>query len=265
MRVPRFGFILVLVCSLVALTLAISAQSGVRALVINEYSNIRLVPAIGAEVLDTVEGGYVYDFVTARSADGQWIRVVYAGNEGWVNLAPLQLLEGDVEALPVADPRSIPYGGFESPRSGYLTNFSSVTVSAVTTAGLRIRSGPSRAYITIGNINRNEGIVLTGRFGGNSWYQVIYDGTLGWVAARYVTVLEGDINALPVDGIAAESPPLITDSGEDYIALLRLMLERLNLAQPSLDQMRARLAELEAAGGASKKQGGSSARVHPGP
>lgn len=239
MRVPRFGLIFVLVCSFVALTFAVSAQSGVRALVINEFSNIRLTPAIGAEVLDTVDAGYVYEYVTARSADAQWIRVIYAGNEGWVNLAPLQVLAGDVNALPVADPRSVPYGGFESPRSGYLSNVSSTTVSAVTTAGLRIRTGPSRAYITIGNINRNEGIILTGRFGGNSWYQVIYDGTLGWVAAAYVNVLDGDVNALPVDGIAAESPPIITDSGEDYIALLRLMLERLNLAQPSLDQMRA--------------------------
>ncbi|MCA9894880.1 MAG: hypothetical protein KC615_17965, partial [Anaerolineae bacterium] len=149
MRVPRFGLIFVLVCSFVALTFAVSAQSGVRALVINEFSNIRLTPAIGAEVLDTVDAGYVYEYVTARSADAQWIRVIYAGNEGWVNLAPLQILAGDVNALPVADPRSVPYGGFESPRSGYLSNVSSTTVSAVTTAGLRIRTGPSRAYITI--------------------------------------------------------------------------------------------------------------------
>ncbi|QPC84270.1 SH3 domain-containing protein [Phototrophicus methaneseepsis] len=239
MRVPRLGILFALVCSLVTVMFTVSAQFGVRAVVINEFSNIRLIPAIGAEVLDTVEAGYVFETVTARSADAQWIRVIYASNEGWVNIAPLLILEGDVEALPVADPRSIPYGGFDAPRSGYLNNFGGASVAGRATAGLRIRSGPSRAYITIGNINRNEGIMLTGRFADTSWYQVLYDGTVGWVAARYVEVLDGNINALPVDGIVAESPPIITDSGEDYIALLRLMLERLDLAQPSLDQIRA--------------------------
>src|SRR5690606_41994942 len=52
-----------------------SAQSGIRVLVVNEFANVRIVPAIGAEVLGSVPGGYVFENVNARSADGQWIRV----------------------------------------------------------------------------------------------------------------------------------------------------------------------------------------------
>src|SRR5690606_34991232 len=90
-----------------------SAQSGIRAVVINEFLNIRVTPAIGAAVIDTVEAGYVFDLIDARSGDNQWIRVDYLCQQGWVNLAPLLVLEGDVNSLPMADPRSIPFGGFE--------------------------------------------------------------------------------------------------------------------------------------------------------
>ena len=37
-----------------------SAQSGIRVLVVNEFANVRITPAIGAEVLGSVPGGYVF-------------------------------------------------------------------------------------------------------------------------------------------------------------------------------------------------------------
>lgn len=217
---------------------ALTAQSGVKAVVVNEAANIRTVPAIGAPVIDSVVAGHLFDNVTARSGDGQWLRVIHVGSEGWVNLAPLTVLEGDINALPIADPRTIPYGGFDAPRSGTTDQTGPVQVRA--TDGLRFRAGPSTAYPTIGNVNYNQVFTLTGRWGPGTWYQGVFEGVLGWVAGGYFEVMSGDVNALPVDGIVASAPPLSDDTNDNFQAVVGLMLARLDLAQNSLNDIRGR-------------------------
>lgn len=214
----------------------VAAQSGIRVLVVNEFENIRVSPAIGASVIDTVSAGYVFDIITARSGDGQWLRVDYQCDEGWINLTPTIILQGDINSLPVADPRSIPYGGFESPRSGFTSQQG--PVSAAATDGLRVRGGPSTAYPTLANINFNQAFTLTGRNRCGTWYQVVFEGTLGWVSSNFFRVISGDVNQLPIDGIVAESSPPSGESLEDYIATLRLMRDRLLIAQNSLNAIR---------------------------
>ena len=214
-----------------------SAQYGIRAVVVNEVLNIRFTPAIGAEVIGSVNAGYVFEIVTARSGDGQWLRVDFQCNEGWINLAPIVILQGDVNVLPIADPRSIPYGGFEAPRAGFTDDIGFVQAAA--TDGLRVRLGPSTAYPTIANINFNQLFTITGRNACNNWYQVSFEGTLGWVSAGFFRIISGDIAAVPVDGIVADGLAPSTDGVDDYIATLRLMLARLELAQISLNQIRA--------------------------
>lgn len=226
----------ILIISLGLLAVSVMAQ-GVRAVVVNEFANIRLIPAIGAEVLGTVSAGYTFELVTGRSGDNQWLRVDYFGEEGWVNLAPLTILDGSLEALPVADPRTIPYGGFNSPRAGSTDKTGPVPARA--TDGLRVRAGPSRAYPTLANINFNQLMTLTGRTAANKWYQVSFEGTLGWVNAAFVEILGGDVFALPVDGIVANAPPLSGEGMDEYIAILRLLRDRLNIAQGSLNAIRA--------------------------
>ena len=229
----RLSFALWFLCWL---TLSLQAQ-GVRAVVVNEFVNVRTVPAIGATVIDSVPSGFVFDAVTARSADSQWIRVLHGGEEGWVNLTPLTVLSGDVNSLPVADPRTIPYGGNEAPRAGRTDAVGPVVAAA--TDGLRVRTGPSTAYPQIANINFNQVMTLTGRTASGTWYQVSFEGTLGWIAARFVRIISGDVMALPVDGIVALEPPRTGRSVDDFVANLRLILDRLNLAQDSLNTIRA--------------------------
>lgn len=230
------------VCSVIMLVLisisatSTEAQFGVRALVVNEFSNIRISPAIGAPVIDTVSAGYVYEIVEAKSGDGQWIRVQFNGTQGWVNLIPLIVLEGDVNALPVADPRTIPYGGFDAPRAGTTTQQGQILAAA--TDGLRVRAGPSTAYPTIANINFNEQFTILGRYGNLAWYQVNYENTLGWVSANFVEIRSGDVTTVPVDGIIADEPPLSAESFDDYVAALNFLLDRVNIAQGLLNDIR---------------------------
>lgn len=214
------------------------AQTAVQVVVVNEFLNIRITPAIGAEVITSVPAGTLFDTVTARSGDNQWLRVEYQCNEGWINLAPVVVLQGDINTLPTADPRSVPFGGFEAPRSGFTSQVGTVTAQA--TAGVRIRSGPSTGYPTVGNINFNQAFTVTGRNGCGTWFQVSFEGTLGWVAGDFVQ-FTSPVNVeldLPVGGIIADTAPPQVDGDNEFFTTLRLMRDRLELARPSLDGIR---------------------------
>lgn len=227
---------LVIVPALMSLSLA---QSGVRAVVVNEVVNVRVAPAIGADVIASVPAGTVFEVITARSADNQWLRIDFNGGEGWINVAPLSILSGDVAALPVADPRSIPYGGFEAPRAGPSNATSDKQVRI--TNGLRLRAGPSQAYPTLANLFANTVVPVLGRTANNGWIQVNYEGTLGWVSVSFVQFLNGvSLVELPIEGIVADSPPIVGRTTNDLVDTLKLMLERIDLAQPSLDNIRAK-------------------------
>ena len=238
MRKRAFWFVIALMSLFTSISGTL-AQTSVTAVVINEFANVRTVPAIGADVIATVPGGWLFDVVTGRSPDNEWIRVDFNGTEGWVNLTPLAVLSGDLNTLPVADPRSIPYGGFDTPRAG-LTNASS-DIQAQLTNGLRVRAGPSTGYPVFANAPINSVVPLLGRNGSSTWVQINFEGTLGWISTQYIEILNGaSLAQLPFDGIVADSLALSEDTSEDYIGTLRLLLARLDLAQPSLDNMRSR-------------------------
>jgi hypothetical protein len=81
---------------------------------------------------------------------------------------------------------------------------------------------------------------LTGRTANNAWLQVNFEGTLGWVATQYVEIQNAAvITDLPIDGIVADSVPFSQPTAEDYYGTLQFMRDRLDLAQPSLDTIRA--------------------------
>jgi uncharacterized protein YraI len=245
MRKLAFGLMTILtaVCLAAGGTLA---QSGVQALVVNEFANIRFVPALGAEVLATLPSGYAFN-PTGRSPDNEWLRIEFNGDEGWVNVATLVILSGDTNSLPVADPRTIPYGGFETPRAGLTSATSSTT--AKLTSGLHLRAGPGTGYPTLANPPINSLVPLLGRTASSSWVQINFEGTLGWVTSRYLELQDGaNLGVLPIDGIVAESLPISQATRDNYIATLKLMLARIDLAQPSLDAIRAAWTDAALAG-----------------
>lgn len=233
MRKITFGLLLLLV----ALCGSIAAQTAVRAVVVNEFANVRIIPEIGADVITTVSAGYVFEFINGRSSNNEWLRVDFNGEEGWVHVVPLTILQGDINTLPVADPRTIPYGGFESPRAGFTSANSNIT-GRLANSGVRVRAGPSTGYPVLADAPRYTVFPLLGRNASSTWLQVNFEGTLGWVATRHVE-LSAALSLLPIDGIVADSIKPSQAVAEDFVATLRLMLARLDLAQPSLDEIRA--------------------------
>lgn len=225
--------LLAMVCLSVAHVLA---QGGVQAVVVNDIANIRVVPALGADVMGSVPSGWAFT-ATARSPDNQWLRLSFNGDEGWINVATITVLSGDTNSLPVADPRTIPYGGFESPRAGLTNKTSSIT--AKLTSGVHLRAGPSTGYPTLANPPINSVVPLLGRTASSTWVQMNFEGTLGWASSQYLELQNGaNLAQLPIDGVVADSLPLSQPTQDDYFATLRLMLARVDLAQPSLDAIR---------------------------
>jgi uncharacterized protein YraI len=251
MRKTAF-WLMILLATLYLATGFVLAQESATILVNRDGVNVRLLPAIGAEVIGNVQAGWRAP-ATGRSPDNQWIRIDFNGEEGWIGFPVINLF-GDMNALPVADPRTIPYGGFESPRSG-LTSASSPISGKLWESGIRVRGGPSQAYPVLANAPRYTIFPLLGRTINNAWLQVNFEGTLGWVATRYVEIQNGaSIISLPVDGVVADTLPISEGTREDYEATLRFLLDRVNLAQPSLDGIRAvwttiALGQLSACGG----------------
>lgn len=210
-------------------------STGVTVLANRDGVNVRLFPAIGAEVIGFVNAGWTAP-ATGRSADGEWVRVDFSGQEGWVGFPVINIF-GDFNSLTVADPRTIPYGGFESPRAGK-TSATGTVMGRLDDSGVRVRSGPSTAYTVLANAPRFTEMPLLGRTFNNAWLQVNYLGTLGWVSLQYVTFTQGTIQDLPIDGIVADAIEPSEATTDNYIATLKFMLERVDLAQPSLDQIR---------------------------
>ncbi len=213
--------------------------SGVDMVVNRDNVNVRLVPAIGAEVIGFVNSGWLFEDVQARSADNEWVRVNLAGQQGWVGVPVLTLLAGDINALPVADPRTIPYGGFENPRAGLTSVTSGLTVR-LRDSGMRLRAGPSIGYPVLANAPRYTIMPVLGRMVDNTWLQVNYEGTLGWIKLEDVLEFNSpDVFTVPpIDGIVAEALPFSDNTFDSYVDTLRLLLARLDIAKTSLDQIR---------------------------
>jgi uncharacterized protein YraI len=77
------------------------------------------------------------------------------------------------------------------------------TPSATANIGLNVRSGPSVDYPVIGGIHEGETAQVTGRSGDATWWQIVHQGSQGWVSAKYVVV--ACTENVPV--VVAPTPP----------------------------------------------------------
>jgi hypothetical protein len=104
-----------------------------------------------------------------------------------------------------------------------------------------VRGGPSQGYPVLANAPRYTVFSLLGRTAANNWVQVNFEGTLGWVASQFVEFQQGlgVLDALPIGGIVADALPVSEPTTDSFNDTLTLMLARINIAQESLDAMRA--------------------------
>lgn len=142
----------------------------------------RNAPYFAGGVVGRLQRGQTYQ-VIGRDDDARWFLLQLSGFQGWV-WGHYLFVNGNEFNAPVID-------AFTA------AGIANTGVIAQTNAVLRLRAAPTTDSPQTGRIPWGDLLPITGRTGNNLWYQVVFRGTTGWVAAEFVTILEGDVNSLP--------------------------------------------------------------------
>jgi uncharacterized protein YraI len=152
--------------------------------------NVRAEPSTAGEVLGILAANVAVQIV-GRDPGGNWWQILYeagADGKGWVTA---QFVETEVSPeVPV-----IGSGGTES----------GLGFSAVVIQQLNVRSGPGTSFNSLGILNTDDVVSLTGRNRDGTWLQIEFTGGpegRGWVSAGFIRA----------DG--AEGLPIVSEAGE---------------------------------------------------
>jgi uncharacterized protein YraI len=179
--------------------------------------NVRVGPGTGYLSLGTIPIGTIMSF-TGRVDDNSWYQIEYpSGLEGraWIS-GDLVKLEFGPKLLPIynflatpvteappqpEEPQTTPEGG--TPVAATETPIPPSATpnlpSGIVTAQINVRSGPASLFESLGLLDANSRVIITGKTLNGNWLQIEYasaPGGRGWVAAAYVT-LNSDISKLP--------------------------------------------------------------------
>lgn len=179
--------------------------------------NVRVGPGLGYLSLGTIPSGTLLS-MTGRLEDNSWFQIEYpSGLDGraWVSGDLVKLNDGakklplyNLLATPVTqappqpeEPAVTSEGGTPLPATETPIPPSATPSlpTGIVTAQINVRSGPASSFESLGMLNPNERVFITGRTLNGAWLQVEYPsapGERGWVAAAYVT-LNSDISKVP--------------------------------------------------------------------
>jgi uncharacterized protein YraI len=152
--------------------------------------SLRTGPYLGASFIGVARPGTAY-VPTARNQDEgtyTWYRITVGERTGWVSGRYLQV---------TGDPNSVPLVStiFEQ-----IDGAPDLGVIGVPRAFMNFRRRPSQRAARIGQIPWGDQVQIIGRTrqgGEDFWYQVRWNGQVGWIFAPFVRV-DGDINRVPV-------------------------------------------------------------------
>ncbi len=142
--------------------------------------------------------------IIGKDASGKWWQIIYKDSPtgvGWVTAAFVDF-KGDADKVPVVEAPVLtaPAAGTDAaPGTSVVTPApTSGARTAVVTQNINVRSGPATANTSLGMLDPNTTVTLTGRNEINTWVQIEYpagpDGK-GWVAALYLK--DPNLNGLP--------------------------------------------------------------------
>jgi uncharacterized protein YraI len=142
--------------------------------VLSSSLNVRQGPGYNQPIIGRLWQGEQVSLV-GRNANSAWLQIsLPSGSKGWV---AVQYIRSTVPiySLPVVD------GGSPVPPPNYS--------GIVTAPSLNVRSGPGLYNPVITRLNQGQQINILGRDYSGNWFKVsLYDGTTGWVMARYVQI-----------------------------------------------------------------------------
>lgn len=156
---------------------------GTTATVTVSQLNVRETPSVsGGNILTRVNYGQTFSAL-ARTQDNQWIQINANGVIGWVDGE--FVIVSNINSLPITDGVSQP--------TGYIVTATPYTVN--------IRTGPGTQYDDIGNIPAYDTAQVIGRNANATWWQINYNGVIGWSSAEYARLQSGaNISQIPITG-----------------------------------------------------------------
>lgn len=164
--------------------------TGATATVIAFRLNVRAQPSATAPVLTRINRFESFG-VTGRSGDGSWYQINVGGQLGWVSSRWVSISNG-ANIPVVTGGGSAPVPTSASP-TGIIVTATPYTVN--------IRSGPGTQYSRIARLPAGSTAQVVGRTADNRWWQVNYNGIVGWSAAEFAIIQQGaNISSIPVTG-----------------------------------------------------------------
>ncbi|NWF69321.1 MAG: SH3 domain-containing protein [Chloroflexi bacterium] len=147
--------------------------------------NVRSAPFLGADVLGRILRGQTYAIV-GRNSNATWFLLQLSGYQGWA-FGYYLAFNGNEFNAPVVSAAG----------SGTIVDLNTQAVG-ITQGGMRLRAQPTTASAQIGRIPWGETIPITGRTADGQWYRTSWFGTVGWVYAPFIRIVEGNLNNVPV-------------------------------------------------------------------
>jgi len=157
--------------------------------------NVRGNPSTGSTLLGII-GAFIKVQIIGKDSSGNWYQIVYppgTDRQGWVT----------AQYVVVQNKGAIPLVG-APPASSSTGTASGSTPNGVVLQQINVRSGPGTDFNSLGNLNPNDVITLTGKDPSGVWLQIQYAGGpdgKGWVTAGFV------------QASGAESLPIVAQSG----------------------------------------------------
>jgi uncharacterized protein YraI len=161
------------------------SPTGASATVTAFRLNVRSEPSSTASVITRISRNEVYPIV-GRTSDNVWYLIDIAGTQGYVSGRYINVANGS----------NIPVVGANQPAPPQNAN------NTITTNGVNviIRNGPGTQFARVGLLSVGGVAQVIGRNSNNTWWQVNFNGLVGWVSGGFTTVNSSNVNGLPVTG-----------------------------------------------------------------
>jgi uncharacterized protein YraI len=152
--------------------------------------SVRTGPYLGASLVTVARPGTPYTPIARNRDEGQytWFLITVGDKTGWASGRYLEV---------TGDPNSVPLQGTVFDQ---IDNAPGVGVMAVPRSVMNFRRRPSQRAGLISQMPWGAETELIGRTiqaGENFWYQVRWNGQVGWIYAPFVSV-RGNIDAVPI-------------------------------------------------------------------
>jgi uncharacterized protein YraI len=152
--------------------------------------NVRAAPSTASESVGMIEL-FTKVQVIGQDPSGSWYQIIYANSptgKGWVRAEYVQVNAG------VEIPHIEAGAGSGSAVSGLITQ------------KVNVRNGPDVNYQSIGTLNPNDVVSITGKDPNSKWMQIEFAGvpdSKGWVSTEFLKT--GNTDSVPVVEVATDS------------------------------------------------------------